>query len=90
MNITAELCQAPPCRVGSTYCFTDVGVCVLISVTPIGTKGTPAQRHVFCSPGHWLLILTFDLDLCSQSQDVRAFFIGMGFSLILSKVQGGF
>ena len=32
----------------------------------------------------------YDLDLCSQGQAVRAFFILMGFSLILSKVQGGF
>ena len=32
----------------------------------------------------------YDLDLCSQGQAVRAFFIEMGFSLILSKVQGGF
>ena len=31
-----------------------------------------------------------DLDLCSQGQAVRAFFIRMGFSLILSKVQRGF
>ena len=32
----------------------------------------------------------YDLDLCSQGQAVRAFFIKMGFSLILLKVQGGF
>ena len=32
----------------------------------------------------------YDLDLCSQGQAVRAFFIRMGFSLILSKLQGGF
>ena len=32
----------------------------------------------------------YDLDLCSQSQAVRAFSIRMGFSLILSKAQGGF
>ena len=51
---------------GSTYCFTDFGVGV--GVTPI-TKAPPAQiffgRHVFCSPGHYLLIsattLTFAL-----------------------------
>ena len=50
----------PPVGWGSTYCFTDVRVGVGISVVPI-TKGTPAQiffgRLVFCSPGHWLLIL---------------------------------
>ena len=47
----------PPVGWGSTYCFTDVGVGV--GVTPI-TKAPPAQiffrRHVFCSPGHELLI----------------------------------
>ena len=32
----------------------------------------------------------YDLDLCSQGQTVRAFFIWMSFSLILSKVLGGF
>ena len=32
----------------------------------------------------------YDLDLCFQGQAVRAFFIRMGFSLIFSKVQGGF
>ena len=92
----------PPVGWGSTYCFTDVrvgvgvgvsvgvGVGVGVHVTPI-TKGTPAQiffgRHVF-----WALACDFcyDLDLCSQGQAVRAFFIKMGFSLILSKVQGGF
>ena len=60
----------PPVGWGSTYCFTDVGVRVRVgvSVTPI-TKAPPAQiffgRHVFCSPGHELLIsamtLTFAL-----------------------------
>ena len=58
----------PPVGWGSTYCFTDVGVLVRASVTPI-TKGTPAQmffgRHAFCFLGHWLLIfamiLTFAL-----------------------------
>ena len=52
----------PPVGWGSTYCFTDVRVGV--SVTPI-TKGTPAQmffgRHVFCSPGNWLLIFAMTL-----------------------------
>ena len=64
----------PPVGWGSTYCFTDVGVRVRVrvgvgvGVTPI-TKAPPAQiffgRHVFCSPGHELLIsamtLTFAL-----------------------------
>ena len=63
----------PPHRVGMTYCFTDVRVRVGVgvSVTPI-TKGTHVHffgRHVFCD----------ELDLCSQGQVVRAFFIGMGF-----------
>ena len=78
----------PPVGWGSTYCFTYVGV------TPIN-KVPPAQiffgRHVFCSPGHELCYdFCYDLDLCSQGQAVRAFFIKMGFSLILSKVQEGF
>ena len=62
----------PPVRVGSifglqTSCV-GVGICfgVGVSVTPI-TKGTPAQiflgRHVFCSPGHWLLIFAMTLTL---------------------------
>ena len=40
----------------------------------------------------WALAFDFcyDLDLCSQGQAVESVFIGMGFSLILSKVQGGF
>ena len=66
----------PPVGWGSTYCFTDVrvsvgvgvgvsvGVGVGVHVTPI-TKRTPAQiffgRHVFCSPGHWLLIFAMTL-----------------------------
>ena len=58
----------PPVGWVSTYCFTDVGVGV--GVTPI-TKAPPAQiffgRHVFCSPGHELLIfamtLTFALNV---------------------------
>ena len=47
----------PPVGWGSTYCFTAVGVGVLVGVgvTPI-TKAPPAQIflgwHVFCSPGH--------------------------------------
>ena len=57
--VTLYLCR-PPVWWGSTYCFTDVRV----GVTPI-TKGTPAQiffgRHVFCSPGHWLLIFPMTL-----------------------------
>ena len=73
---------------GSTYCFTDVSV----GVTPI-TKGTPAQfffKAYLLLPGAFSFDFLYDLDLCSQGQAVRAFFIRMGFSLILSKVQGGF
>ena len=85
----------PPVGWGLTYCFTDVGVLVgvHVSVTPI-TKGTPAHffwRHVFCSLGHWLLIFAMTvLDICSQAQAVRAFFIGMGFSLFCQKYEGDF
>ena len=32
----------------------------------------------------------YDLDFCSQGQAVRVFPFGMGFSLMLSKEQGGF
>ena len=50
--------MSTPRRVGSTYCFTAVGLGV--GVTPI-TKGPPAQIcfgwHVFCSPGHCLSLL---------------------------------
>ena len=52
------------------YCFTAVGVGVLVGVhigvgvTP-NTKGPPAQIffgwHVFCSPGHYLLISAMTL-----------------------------
>ena len=52
----------PPVGWGSTYCFTAVGVGV--GVTSI-TKAPPAQIffgwHVFCSPGHWLLISAMTL-----------------------------
>ena len=77
---------------GSTYCFTDVGVSVGVHVTPI-TKGTPAQiflRGMFFAPRALAFDFCYDLDLCSQGQAVRAFFIKIGFFLILSKVQGGF
>ena len=51
----AFMSTPPPVGWGLTYCFTAVGVGVLVGVTPI-TKGPPAQiffgRHVFCSPGH--------------------------------------
>ena len=62
----------PPVEWGSTYCFTavsvGVGVGVLVGVgvgvTSI-TKAPPAQIffgwHVFCSPGHWLLISAMTL-----------------------------
>ena len=64
----------PPVGWGSTYCFTavgvgvgvliGVGVGVGVGVTSI-TKAPPAQIffgwHVFCSPGHWLLISAMTL-----------------------------
>ena len=58
----------PPVGWGSTYCFTavgvGVGVLVGVGVTSI-TKAPPAQIffgwHVFCSPGHWLLISAMTL-----------------------------
>ena len=90
-SFCSEFLCRPPVGWGSTYCFTDVSVGVGVHVTPI-IKGTNAQiffgRHIFCSPGHF--DFCYDLDFCSQGQAVRAFFIKMGFSLILSKVQGGF
>ena len=58
--------STPPVGWGSTYCFTavGVGVGVLVGVTSI-TKVPPAQIffgwHVFCSPGHWLLISAMTL-----------------------------
>ena len=80
----------------STYCFTDVGVlvCVRVRVTPI-TKGTPAQiflggMFLFSTALPLAFDFCYDLDLVSQGQAVRAFFIGMGFSQILSQVQGEF
>ena len=70
-NITvSKLIMSTPHRVGVNILFLDVcgGVCVCVGITQI-TKGTPAQifsgLHVFCSPGHCLLIsamtLTFGL-----------------------------
>ena len=71
---------------GSTYCFTEVCFGVdarLLHVTPI-TKGSPAQIFL----GGMFIVhqgigfdFCYDLDLCSQGQAVRAFFIGMGFFL---------
>ena len=55
-----------------SYCFTavGVGVHVHVSITPI-TTGPPAQIffgwHVFCSPGHCLLIFAMTLTLGSRS-----------------------
>ena len=67
----------PPVGWGSTYCFTAVGVHV--TVTPI-TKGTPAQNFFWEA---WFLFpralafdsFCYDLDVCSQGQAVRVFFI---------------
>ena len=60
-SLNFSLCR-PPVGWGSTYCFTAVGV--RVGVTPI-TKAPPAQIffgwHVFCSPGHWLLISAMTL-----------------------------
>ena len=57
-------------------------------------KAPPAQiffwEACFLFPRSLALDFCYDLDLCSQGQAVRAFFIKMGFSLILSKVQEGF
>ena len=39
-------------------------------------------------PGALFFNFYYDLNLCSQGQAVRTFFIGMCFSLILSKVRG--
>ena len=78
----------PPVGWWSTYCFTDVGV----SVTPI-TKGTPAQIFLggmFLFPRALAFDFCYELDLYSQGQAMRAFFIRMGFSLILPKVQARF
>ena len=65
-NCTVYIYVDPPVGWGSTYCFTAVGVGVLVGVgvTSI-TKAPPAQIflgwHVFCSPGHWLLISAMTL-----------------------------
>ena len=86
-----------------TYCFTDVGIgvgvlvhvliLVLVSITPV-TKRTPAQnfkgRHVFLFTRALAFDFCYDLDLCSQGQAVKAFSIGMCFSIILLKVQWRF
>ena len=73
----------PPVGWGSTYCFTavSVGVLVRVSVTPI-TKGTPAfffWEACFLFPRALAFDFCYDLDLCSQCQAVRAFFIEMVF-----------
>ena len=101
MNMDSATCtsypcvfMSTPCRVGVDIhvgcCFTDVcvGILVRVSVTPI-TKGIPAQiffgRHVFLFPRALPFVFCYDLDLCYQGQAMRAFFIRLGFSLILSK-----
>ena len=81
----------PPIGWGWTL-FTDVHVGVLISVTPI-TKGTPSQIFLggmFLFPRALAFDCCYDLDLCSKGEAARAFFIGIGFSLILSKYKGDF
>ena len=65
---------------GSThYCFTDVGI--HINDTPI-TKGTPAQIFLGCMflvPYTLAFDFCYDLDFCSQGQEVRKFFDENGF-----------
>ena len=55
------------------------------------TKGTLLKFFwggMFFVP--WGIDFCYEIDVCSQGQALRAFFIEMDFSLILSKVQGGF
>ena len=64
MNITTELCGLP-LRVRFDILFTAVGVGIRITPITVTYKGPPAQiflrRHVFCSPGHCLLISAMTL-----------------------------
>ena len=83
---------APPWS-ESTYSFTDVRVLVSVpvSVAPIA-KGTPAQIFLeacFLFPRALAFDFCYNLDLCSEGHTVRAFFIGMGFSLIIVKSTRG-
>ena len=77
-------------RVVVDILFYDVGI--RVRVKPL-TKGAQAQIFLggmFLFPKVIGFDFCHDLDLCSQDKAVRAFFIGMCFSLILSKVQRGF
>ena len=65
-----------------------------VSASTSFTKGTAAQifggEECLLLPGALSFEFSYVLDLCSQGQAAGAFFIGMCFSLILSKVQGAF
>ena len=72
--------MSTPRRMGiDIYCFTAVGVGVLIGVTPI-TKGPPAQIffgwHVACFlfPRSLAFDFCYDLEIWGQGQALRAFF----------------
>ena len=91
---TVCMIMSTPRRVGTTYCFTDVGFCigngVLLHVTPI-TKEPLLKFFLggtFLFPRALAFDFCYDPEICSQSQAVRAFFIGMRFSQMVSKVQG--
>ena len=72
------LCQPPSIGWRLTYCFTDVRVSVGVHVTPI-TKGNSAQIVLggmfFLFPRALAFVFCYDLDLCSQGQDVRVLFL---------------
>ena len=91
--MSVSLCR-PPVGWGSTYCFTDVRVSFGVGVHVTQLLREPLLNFflggMFLFPMALAFDFCYDLDLCSQGQAVRAFFIKMGFSLILSKVQGGF
>ena len=90
MDIIEFLCRLPtiqgimstPVGWGLTYCFTDVGFGSVSHQLLMEPLLKFFLGGMFFVP--YAMTLTFAL------QAMRAFFIGMGFSLILSKVQRGF
>ena len=85
----------PPVGWGSTYCFTAVGVGVLVGVgvTPI-TKAPPCSNFFgvacFLFPRSLAFDFCYDLDIWGQGQALRAFFVVMSFSLFCPKYEVDF
>ena len=78
-----------PIGCGSTYCFIDVRLGVLLGITSV-TKGILAQLFFGGMFSPWGIGFDFcnDLDLSFKGQAVRPFFTGMGFPNSVKSARG--